>query len=138
MKTDTNYLDRRILVIDDEVAITEMIRVYFHMEGYTNVKTLNNCACTIDEVCESIGEADLLVTDLHMPKILESSDEAAGFQILLNIQQKQLPTTVFVVSGNPSSEVRIRAREFGAHRVFFKPIDFKEMMSEAKKVLEEK
>ena len=128
-----NYLHKRILIIDDEKSITELIRVYFHMEGYTNVRTLNNCSCTTDDVCNEIGESDLLITDLHMPQLLKDSKDIAGFNILLNIKQKQLPTRIFVISGNPGDgSTRATAFKLGADEIFYKPIDFKKLLTDAK------
>lgn len=112
---DTVTYDR-ILVVDDEPAIREVIQEYLSMEGY-HVTT----ACDGVEAVEKIRqkEFDVVVTDLSMPNM-------DGFGLMRQAQQIQPLTSVIVLSGQGTFENAIEAVHRGAYDFVAKPVrDFK-------------
>lgn len=68
----------------------------------------------LDKIVE--GKGEILFLDLNMP-VLD------GYQTMQQIQKRELPTLVIVVSGDVQSEARIRMMKMGALDFIRKPID---------------
>ena len=82
-----NYMKRRILVIDDEEALREGLKVYLELEGY------DVCACHDAEsaMAMDLSDFDLILLDIMMDgmngidfaKIIRSRQETADVPIKL-------------------------------------------------------
>ena len=70
------------------------------------------------EALDKIGEGkgEILFLDLNMPVM-------DGYQTMQQIQQRELPTLVIVVSGDVQSEARTRMMKMGALDFIRKPVD---------------
>ena len=106
----------RILVVDDEPAIREVIQEYLSLEGYL-VQTAGDGLEALNIL--NTREFDLIITDLSMPNL----DVFELMQKALSIQPL---TTIIVLSGQGTFENAIEAVHRGAYDFVAKPIhDFK-------------
>lgn len=126
IRSDLNYRDRgimplsgdmnRILVVDDEASIREIISEFLGMEGY-KVKTASD-GLEAAEIM-AVNEFDLVVTDLSMPNM-------DGFGLIKKALELQPMVTVIILSGQGTFENAIEAVHRGAYDFVAKPIrDFK-------------
>jgi CheY-like chemotaxis protein len=103
----------RILVVDDEPAFREMIRLILEEDGYHVQLAANGIEAlkTIRHETETLG---LVILDLHMPGL-------DGLGVLEELQGLAPALPVLVTTGYASPEEKKKAREYGAGRVLEKP-----------------
>ncbi len=117
-------LDTKLLVVDDDLNICDMLRLYFENEGYA-VKT----ACDGAEGIHffKIFEPDLVLLDIMMPK-------KDGWQVCREIREiSQKPVIMITAKGEVFDKVL--GLELGADDFIVKPFDMKELSARIKAVL---
>ena len=118
----------RILIIDDEEQIREMLTQMLSREGYQVVNAKNGkegmAACRENPV-------DLIITDIIMP-------EKDGIEMILELRHDFPNLKVIAISGGgrlgPNGYLEM-AKKLGAHRTFFKPFNRKEIIDGVKELL---
>jgi DNA-binding response OmpR family regulator len=115
----------KILVVDDEPSVVEVVSIYLRKEGY-EVLT----AYTGPEALRQIKEhrPTLVVLDIMIPEI-------DGLAILSTIQQDQTDTAVIVLSARRQEVDRIYGLELGADDYMTKPFSPAELVARVKAVL---
>lgn len=108
----------KILVIEDELKIQQIIRAYLEKEGY-EIYTANNGMKGL----QLIGELkpDLVVLDLMLP-------ELPGEQLLAELRQTS-NTPVIILSAKSSEEERIFGLNIGADDYLAKPFSPRELVA---------
>lgn len=101
----------RLLVIDDEPIIREVLQDMLSREGFG--LTVVPDAETGLEVLES-GEFDLIVLDLMLPGI-------GGFETLKEIKRRDPDQVVVMITAFGSVETAVQAMKMGAHDYLTKP-----------------
>lgn len=103
----------RILIIDDDVTITELMKALVTMEGHEAV-TVNDSLQAM-ESARSMGP-DLITLDLMMPGL-------TGFDLckLLNEDPQLSSTPIVIVSAKDDPESREKALQAGAREFITKP-----------------
>ena len=103
----------KILIVDDDVALTEMMKALVQMEGHE--PTTVNDSLKAMEVAESI-KPDLITLDLMMP-------ELNGFELceLLHNNPKFSGTPIIIISAKDDPESRQKALAAGAIDYITKP-----------------
>jgi DNA-binding response OmpR family regulator len=120
---------KRILVIDDEPSLHEMLRVILELGGY---QAVGNLPGTVGG--EELAEAkpDLIVLDLMMPDV-------DGFEILRRLkgdeETRHIPVVICSVRDYP--EDHAMAQELGAARYITKPFEPSEFLEVIGEVLQE-
>ncbi len=113
-----------ILVIDDDINICEMLRVYLENEGY-EVKTANDGAEGINFF--KIYEPDMVLLDIMLPK-------KDGWQVCREIREiSSKPVIMITAKGDVFDKVL--GLELGADDFVVKPFDMKELSARVKAVL---
>ncbi|NUP08485.1 MAG: response regulator [Polyangiaceae bacterium] len=116
----------RVLVVDDEKAIREMLAEFLDMEGYA-VKTAEDGVAAVNEL--ERNEFDLVISDLKMPRM-------GGIALLEEIA-KQAPSAVTVImTGFGTVETAIDAMKRGAYDYVLKPFKLDEVVHVLKRGLE--
>jgi len=110
MPTSTPH---RILVADDEQAITQGLSVILSDEGY-DVSVVNDGQKALDEL-ES-GEYGLVLADFKMPKV-------DGLALLKALQQKTIPTECIIITGQATIDSAVQAMREGAYDYIEKPLN---------------
>ena len=114
----------KILVIDDEMNICEIIRAYFEKEGY-EVKTANDGVEGVSYF--KMYEPDLVLLDVMMPK-------KDGWQVCREIREiSQKP--IIMITAKDDVFDKVLGLELGADDFVVKPFDMKELSARIKAVL---
>lgn len=118
----------RILIIDDDVQILNMLRQILEREGYEVVSAING-----NEGIRLYREkpTDLIITDLIMP-------EKEGIETITELRRDFPDVKIIAISGGGriAPEVYLRmARSLGALRTFTKPIERKEIIETVQELL---
>jgi DNA-binding NtrC family response regulator len=109
----------RILVVDDEENVLNVLTEYLTSKGY-KVDPYSSSEAAL--VALKKNENHVMITDLKMPKI-------DGIQLIKYIQQEYLNTLGIVLTGYGSLETAISAMNHGAFAYILKPFKFEELLS---------
>lgn len=118
---------RNILIIDDKIAIAKIISVYL-AEDY-DIIYFNTPVKAIQWLFDG-NRPDLIILDIRMPEM--NGDEFLSY-IKRNGLYKDIP--VVVLSGEESSDIRIKMLEAGAEDFIMKPFNPLELKIRIRKVL---
>ncbi len=114
----------KILVVDDEKNIVELVRLYMEKEGFETV-----CAYTGEEALSSFRKEnpDLIVLDLMLP-------ELDGWQVCREIR-KTSGVPIIMLTAKSETFDKVLGLELGADDYMTKPFDAKELIARVKAVL---
>ncbi len=118
---------KQLLIIDDKIAIAKIISVYLSKEY--DITYFDTPLKAIQWLFEG-NRPDLIILDIRMPEM--NGDEFLVF-LKKNGLYKDIP--VVILSGEESSDVRIRMLEQGADDFILKPFNPMELKIRIKKVL---
>ncbi|MEA5575477.1 response regulator transcription factor [Anabaena sp. UHCC 0451] len=122
----------RILVVEDEELIREMLSVSLEEEGYEVITAIDGRAA-VDQLknCESnSGESsfDLVVLDLMLPQI-------NGLDICRIIRHQGNSVPILMLSAKGSETDRVLGLEVGADDYLTKPFSMREMVARCRALL---
>ena len=117
-------LDTKILVVDDDLNICELLRLYMENEKY-QVKTANDGAEGV--AAFKLFEPDIVLLDVMLPK-------KDGWQVLREIREMS-PKPVIMITAKGEVFDRVLGLELGADDFVVKPFDMKELLARIKAVL---
>lgn len=126
-KTMERNTKRRLLIIDDKIAIAKIISVYLSAEY--DITYFNTPVKAIEWLFNG-NRPDLIILDIRMPEM--NGDEFLSY-IKKNGLYKDIP--VVVLSGEESSDIRIKMLEVGADDFILKPFNPMELKIRIRKVL---
>jgi len=86
----------RILIVDDEVYLLDLMKEILVNEGNFEVTTTTSGTEAID-LLESAGEFDVVITDIRMP-------EVNGMQIYDFLKRKKMESRIMIITADPSAE----------------------------------
>lgn len=114
----------KILVVDDERNIVELIRLYMEKEGFETI-----CAYTGDEALSKFREEkpDLILLDLMLP----GTD---GWQVCREIR-KTSAVPIIMLTAKSETFDKVLGLELGADDYITKPFEAKELLARVKAVL---
>lgn len=118
----------RILVVDDESPIRDVLSTVLTAEGYT-VSTASDLPEALKLITEDAF--DIVITDLKLPK-------GNGIEVLRQIKRLNLDTMGIVLTGYGSIESAIEALRTGAYDYITKPFHADEIKILVRKALEYK
>ncbi|MCD1147673.1 response regulator transcription factor [Peptoniphilus sp. KCTC 25270] len=111
----------KILIVDDEAAIAEIISYNLKNEGFETQVASDGVECL--EVLDTFSP-DLVILDIMMPRM-------DGFETLQEIRKKsRLP--VIMLTAKESEADRVRGLELGADDYVVKPFSVKELIARVK------
>lgn len=116
---------RRILIAEDEPAISKMLCMNLGLMGYDTVAKLDGRQ--VLDYLEGGGSADLALVDVMMPKI-------DGFQLLAPFRTHGIPVIFLTARGD--LEAKLRGLTGGAEDYIVKPFEMMELLVRMEKVLE--
>jgi putative nucleotidyltransferase with HDIG domain len=108
----------RVLVVDDERFIRDVLADFLAMEGYF-VRTAEDGANAIQEL--SASAFDIVLTDLKMPNL-------GGLELLQHITEAHPKTLTIIMTGFGTVETAINAMKRGAHDYVLKPFKADEIV----------
>jgi EAL domain-containing protein (putative c-di-GMP-specific phosphodiesterase class I) len=107
----------RVLLVDDEPALTRALGKLLTMAGY-DLTIAHNGRQAIQRL--ETATFDVIVSDIRMPGM-------DGLSLLRAIRAKDLDLPVVFLTGSPTLETAVEAMEYGAFRYLTKPIDGEEL-----------
>lgn len=114
----------RILIVDDDVNICELLRIYLEKNGY-ETSVVNDGAAAVEFALTK--SPDLILLDIMLPKL-------DGWQVCREIRQKSdVPIIMLTAKGETFDKVL--GLELGADDYIPKPFDTKEVVARVKAVL---
>jgi response regulator RpfG family c-di-GMP phosphodiesterase len=108
----------RILVVDDEKVIRDILSDFLKEEGYA-VTTVEDGAAAIEELHRS--SYNLVISDLKMPKM-------GGLELVQQITEESLPVLTVIMTGFGTVETAIEAMKRGAYDYILKPFKVEEVV----------
>ena len=117
-------VDTKILVIDSDASLGELLKVYFENEGY-DVKLAQNGIEGLNYF--KIFEPDMVLLDVTLPK-------KDGWQICREIREIS-SKPIIIISAKGEVFDKVLGLELGADDYLVKPFDMKELSARIKAVL---
>ena len=114
-------LDAKVMMVDDEPLMTELIQAYLEDGGYANFVVTNDPAQAMELLRRE--EPSVLLLDLMMPGI-------SGFDLLEMIRgdRKLRYTPVIVLTAATGADAKLRALQLGVTDFLSKPVDESELV----------
>ena len=117
-------MDTKILVVDDDNKISELLKVYFTNEGY-EVKTASDGVEGISYF--KMYEPDIVLLDIMLPK-------KDGWQVCREIREMSSKPIIMITAKGEVFD-KVLGLELGADDFLVKPFDMKELSARVKAVL---
>jgi two-component system response regulator PilR (NtrC family) len=118
----------RLLIIDDEKSITDLLSVVFRNEGY-DVKTALSAPKALELIEEH--DFDLIISDIKLP-------EKSGMDILKFASEKKPEIPVLMITAYGAVKQAVEAFKMGAIDYVMKPFDIEELKIVVAKGLEKR
>lgn len=118
----------RILVVDDEKLIRDVLADFLSLEGYV-VRTAEDGSAAIGELDRS--RYDMVISDLKMPNM-------GGLELLKEVSAKSPETLTVIMTGFGTVETAIDAMKRGAYDYILKPFKVEEIVHIVQRGLEKR
>ncbi len=120
--------DKRILIVDDEFSVRELLRKVLTREGCF-VETAPDGVEAL--AVAHLGRFDIVITDLNMPRM-------GGLELLAKFKEKHPYLTIMILTGYGTIEMAVQAIKEGAYDFIEKPIVPKDLVELIRKATERK
>jgi two-component system response regulator FixJ len=100
-----------IAVVDDDEAVRDSLRFLLQTAGFN----VSSFASAQQFLAELTDEYTCLLVDQNMPQL-------TGLELLRRLRKRGCSLAVALMTGSPSLELSMRARELGAVTVMEKPL----------------
>lgn len=117
--------EMRILVIEDDVPIADVVRRGLQCAGYS-VEWASDGAKGLDLAIENRFAA--IILDLMLPKV-------DGFQVCEHLRKAQIATPILMLTARDSVPDRVQGLESGADDYLVKPFEFPELLARIRALL---
>jgi response regulator RpfG family c-di-GMP phosphodiesterase len=108
----------RILVVDDERVIRDILADFLKEEGYA-VTTVEDGVAAMEELHRA--SYNLVISDLKMPRM-------GGLELVQQITEESLPVLTVIMTGFGTVETAIEAMKRGAYDYILKPFKVEEVV----------
>lgn len=116
--------DTKVLIVDDDINICELLRLYLEKEGFA-VVSVNDGEAALSAFKSE--EPDIVLLDIMLPKL-------DGWQVCREIR-KFSNTPIIMLSAKGETFDKVLGLELGADDYVTKPFDTKEIVARIKSVL---
>ena len=123
----------RILVVDDDPQIRDLLKTFLERDGY-DIETADSAHSAI--ACLEIGDYDIVLTDKNMPD--GTADVEAGMLVLKYVKEHAPSTEIIMITGFATIETAIEAMKMGAFDYIMKPVPMDELRTKIERILEYK
>lgn len=118
----------RVLVVDDEKFIRDIIADFLGMEGYI-VRTAEDGSSAVNELARA--RYDMVISDLKMPNM-------GGLDLLKEVARSHPETLTVIMTGFGTVETAIDAMKRGAYDYILKPFKVEEVVHIVQRGLEKR
>ncbi|MGP1361384.1 MAG: response regulator transcription factor [Candidatus Fimenecus sp.] len=116
--------DNKIMVVDDDKNICELLKLYLEKDGY-KVSTVNDGQTAVK--MQEIENPDLILLDIMLPKL-------DGWQVIREIR-KNSNVPVIMLTAKGETYDKVLGLELGADDYITKPFETREVIARVKAVL---
>ncbi|GAH53781.1 unnamed protein product, partial [marine sediment metagenome] len=116
----------RILLVDDESHVLELLSVALEDEGY-RILTANNGRKALDQLKKE--EPQVVLLDIRMPDL-------DGVEVLRQIKEINKATSVIMMTAYGAMDTVVKAMQLGAYDYLTKPLDLKKVKVLIRRALE--
>jgi two-component system chemotaxis response regulator CheY len=119
----------RILVIDDEEEIREILKMHLESAGFMVIEASDGEE-GINKMREGANllQVGLIITDIRMPKV-------NGVETIDYLRKNAPSKPILVITGYPDTELAISLLKKGVKEYLVKPIEKKVLLEKVNKVL---
>lgn len=111
----------KVLVIDDNIALTEMVKEYFKDSSEIEImECCYNGEEGLKKIDELEGKYDVILLDLIMPK-------KDGISVLEDLKERNIHKNIIVETSYNSPEVIRNVSEYGVNYYILKPFDLPDL-----------
>jgi two-component system response regulator PilR (NtrC family) len=118
----------KLLVVDDERSMRELLSIVLRREGY-DVTLAENGRAAVDRL--ERGRFDLLISDIKMP-------DMTGVDVLRAAKRLDPDILGLMITAFASADTAIEAMRLGAHDYLSKPFDVDELKMKVRNALEQR
>jgi two-component system, NtrC family, response regulator PilR len=118
----------KILVVDDEPDLRQMLEILFRREGH-EVITAPGCRQAVEAIARSPQPFPVVLTDLAMP-------DGSGLDVLAAAKKRSPSTEVVLITAHSTVENAIAAMRSGAYDFVTKPFEPAELTALISKAME--
>lgn len=119
---------RRILVVDDEESIRNLLQRFLTKAGYS-VATAANGKEALDEVSQA--ETEVVLLDIKMPGI-------SGIEVLQQLTTNYPNICVIMATAVGDTRIAVETMKLGAYDYITKPFDWDDMILKLQRAIEKK
>lgn len=123
-----NNLKKKILYIDDDVTMQEMVEEILDMYEYNSVIEDDNC--NIKELLEK-ENIYIVITDINMPKV-------TGIDILKEVHEIDPNLPVILLTGSTETDDMMQAIKLGAYDYLKKPFNITDLLFTVKQAINDR
>ncbi len=116
----------KILVVDDEKSMREILEIFLKSEGY-NITVASNGEVALEIMKNDFF--DLIISDMKMPKV-------GGMELLRNVKKISPDTVVVIITAFGTTESAVEAMKLGAFDYITKPFQMDDIRLVVKNALE--
>ncbi|NKB87432.1 MAG: response regulator [Acidobacteria bacterium] len=117
----------RILIVDDEQSMREMLSYALDNEGWEVLTAADGAAAAVALQTEPV---DVVVSDIRMPGM-------DGLELLRHVTDSAPQTSVILMTAHASTDTAIEALRLGAYDYVTKPFDVDELKISVRRALDE-
>lgn len=118
----------RVLIVDDEPGLRQMLGILFRREGFS-VTSAGGRKAALEAIQGSPQPFPIVLTDLAMP-------DGSGLDVLTAAKSRSVSTEVILITAHSTVENAIDAMRLGAYDFVTKPFEPAELVELVKKALE--
>src|SRR5262245_27692401 len=122
-------LPRRLLIVEDDELASRQLQKLLQRDPQLQVETTSDGQKALKELDEH--DYSVLITDLRMPGM-------DGMDLIREIQQRGLPVTTIVTTGQSTIDEAVQAIRLGAYDFLTKPIDVDNLRLVVQRALRER
>lgn len=119
----------RILIIDDEKEILDILEIFLIKNGFEVIKTQKGFEAT--DIIKSWSRIDLLILDMKMP-------QTSGIDVLKAMKKAGIDTPVVILSGSIDLQKDVEELNklgYNTDSILYKPVDLFELLEKVKQKL---
>lgn len=121
---------KRILIVDDQVSITRLLKINLEQTNHFEVKTENEASRAL--AVAEVFAPDLILLDVMMPEV----DGGELAQLLRESHQLRHVPIIFLTAAVRKGEVSSRSGHIGGLPFIAKPVNFAEVLTCIEKELQ--
>jgi two-component system chemotaxis response regulator CheY len=126
---ETSSVKGKILIIDDEAEVREVLRLHLESANYNVMEALDGEeAVNMMKSGSNLLQVGLIICDIRMPKV-------NGIEAIDYLKQNAPSIPVIVVTGYPDSDLAVSLLKKGVKDYMVKPIEKAKLLAKVEEAL---